>query len=123
MFSNQKRFFTTLLAVLFAILLCTFAFKAKAEKAKSMTVSGCLQTGDEAGEYYLNAEGGKVYGLTSSSVKLGDHVGHKVTVTGTAKAEKDEDEDEAKENKEKSEKKEAGDIQVKSLKMVSTSCQ
>jgi len=46
-----------------------------------------------------------------------------VTVTGTFKPEGyEKDEDEAKESKEKGQK-EAGDIQVKSLKMVSSSCQ
>lgn len=76
-----------------------------------MSVTGCLQKGDEAGEFSIS-ENGKTYGLRSKAVKLGDHLGHKVTVTGRFKPEKHEAE----------KGKEAGDITVTSLKMVSTSC-
>src|ERR1017187_8289916 len=53
----------------------------------TMTVTGCLQKGDEAGEFSIAGEDGKLWGLRSSTVKLEDHVGHKVTVTGTASGE------------------------------------
>src|SRR5437879_5177610 len=49
---------------------------------KNTSVTGCLQKGDEAGEFNLTAEDGKTYGVRSNSVKLADHVGHKVTITG-----------------------------------------
>src|SRR5438270_1993346 len=55
----------------------------------SVTVTGCLQKGDEAGEFSITGENGKTYGLRSTAVKLADHVGHKVTVTGQAKPEKE----------------------------------
>ena len=78
-----------------------------------------LQKGDEANEYSITDESGKVYGLRSSAVKLGDHLGHKVTVTGRLVGEKNEGE----EREGKAASKEAGDIQVTKLTMVSTSCQ
>ena len=70
---------------LFALLLFACAFgsyvtpKASAqEKAGGKTtVTGCLQKGDEAGEYSITVEDGKMYGLRSQTVKLSQHVGHK----------------------------------------------
>ncbi|MGE5109517.1 MAG: hypothetical protein ACM3JB_01585 [Acidobacteriaceae bacterium] len=100
----------------------------KQEKATSgkQDVTGCLQKGDEAGEYMITAEDGKTYGLRSKAVDLSKHVGHKVTVTGTMRAESAEHEKaEAAENKqnEKMESAEAGDIRVTNLKMISDKCQ
>lgn len=127
MFSKPKQLWTLILIFSFAVCMLAFAASAqkKGDKGSKTTVTGCLQKGDEADEFSLTAEDGKTYGLRSSSVKLSDHVGHKVTVSGNLKAEsheKDDDEDEAKESKEGG-KKEAGDIQVSNLKMVSSSCQ
>ncbi|HEY6130217.1 MAG TPA: hypothetical protein VIW23_18740 [Candidatus Acidoferrum sp.] len=87
-------------------------------KSKAITVTGCLQKGDEAGEYSIKSEDGKVYGLRSTTADLSKHLGHKVTVTGT----KMREENEAKE------KKEAGggeyaDLRVTNLKHISESCQ
>ena len=53
-------------------------------RASADTATGCLQKGDESGEYALTTKDGKKYGLRSSSVDLSKHVGHTVTVTGTA---------------------------------------
>ena len=97
--------------------------KASAKEAK--TVTGCLQKGDEPGEFALKAEDGKVWELKSSNVKLEEHLGHKVSVTGSTK-----EESRAEEKKEKKEgdvekaanKEEYGDIRVTSLKMISESC-
>ncbi len=128
MLLTMKRNIILILAACLAFTLCAFALAANAQKGEkkggsSKTVTGCLQKGDEADEFSLTGDDGKLYDLRSSSVKLSDHVGHKVTVTGNFKPEGyEKDEDEAKENKEGG-KKEAGDIQVKSLKMVSSSCQ
>src|SRR5262245_29921258 len=119
--ANSKLIVPILLLV---FLTCLFISVASAQKDSksggSKAVTGCLQKGDEADEFSLTADDGSVYGLRSSSVKLGEHVGHKVTVSGKFKAEDyEKDKDENKE----SGKKEAGDIQVSSLKMVSASCQ
>ena len=77
---------------------------------QTMTVTGCLTKDEkEKNEYLITGEDGKTWGLKSSSVKLGDHLNHKVTVTGKVTKEGHE--------------KEAGDLNVSNLKMVSESCQ
>ena len=89
------------------------------------TVTGCLQKGDEAGEFSIVGEDGKLWGLRSSTVRLQDHVGHKVTVTGTASREsKAEAEKEKKEGQVENaaQKEEYGDLRVTSLKMISDTC-
>ena len=80
---------------------------------KPVTVSGCLQKGDEPGEYSIKGADGKAYGLRSTTVKLAGHLNHKVTVTGKT----------VKENeKEKNKNEEDQHLNVTSLKMVSNSC-
>ena len=86
------------------------------------TVTGCLQKGDEAGEYSITGEDGKTYGLRSKAVNLSQHLGHKVTVTGTLRPESAEKEKGEAQEHEKNEAAEAGDISVTDLKMVSDSC-
>ena len=44
-------------------------------------VTGCLQQGNDANQYYLIAENSKWH-LKSDNVRLEDHVGHKVKVAG-----------------------------------------
>jgi hypothetical protein len=92
----------------------------------AITVTGCLQKGDSADEFAITGEDGKTWELSSSTVKLAAHVGHTVTITGvrhheTKAEEAKEAKTEAKESKE-AEAKEAGDLRVSSLKMVSASC-
>jgi len=99
--------------------------QAKTSAKEAKTVTGCLQKGDEPGEFALKADDGKVWELKSSSVKLEEHLGHKVSVSGSAR-----EESRAEEKKEKREgdvekasnKEEYGDIRVTSLKMISESC-
>jgi hypothetical protein len=86
------------------------------------TVTGCLQKGDEAGEYSITGKDGKTYGLRSTAVDLSQHVGHKVTVKGALKPESAEKEKGEAEEHEKTRAMEAGDILVTNLKMVSDSC-
>ncbi len=86
------------------------------------TVTGCLQKGDEPGEYSITGEDGKTYGLRSKAVNLSQHLGHKVTITGTLRAESAEKEKGEAEEHEKREAAEAGDIRVTDLKMVSDTC-
>lgn len=86
-----------------------------------VTVTGCLAQGDGANEYSIKSEDGKTYGLMASgSVNLKPHLGHKVTVTGTASK--------TMEKSEKTQAKtartdESEHLSVTDLKMVSTSCQ
>ncbi|HWC20102.1 MAG TPA: hypothetical protein VG498_24020 [Terriglobales bacterium] len=122
------RFVSLVLAIAAVVALTSVAIaqskKSQGAKGASKTVTGCLQKGDEPDEYSITDAHGKTYGLRSSSVKLGDHLGHKVTVTGHLRPESEENEaNERKERNEQNEKKEAGDIRVTTLKMVSTSCQ
>jgi hypothetical protein len=116
--------------------LCPVALQAQgtmapaAPAAKPMhpeiTVTGCLQKSDSADEFAIAGKSGKTWELRSKTVKLEEHVGHTVTVTGVrhhetkAEAAKEE-KTEGKESKE-AEAMEAGDLSVTSLKMVSESC-
>lgn len=94
----------------------------KMEKSKHVT--GCLQKGDESEGFTISDKKGKVWELHGKQVKLAKHVGHTVTVTGSAtnRSKEDEEKYEANEKKEYGEK-EHGDLQVSGLKMVSESCQ
>ncbi len=92
--------------------------QTKTKGGKSVTVTGCLQKGDEAGEYSVTGEDGKRYGLrASNNVDLSKHLGHKVTVTGTKMREKNEE-------KEKNEGGggEYADLRVTNIKHISESC-
>jgi len=95
----------------------------KSSGGSKTTVTGCLQKGDEPGEYSITGEDGKTYGLRSKAVNLSQHLGHKVTVTGTLRAESAEKEKGEAAEHEKKEAAEAGDIGVTDLKMVSDKCQ
>ena len=122
---------TTVVFVFLCVMASAFAQENEEKHEKSATagqhsVTGCLQKGDEPGEYSITGDDGKTHGLRSKAVDLSKHVGHKVTVTGMMKAESAEHEKaEAAENsqKEKAESAEAGDIRVSNLKMVSEKCQ
>jgi len=89
-------------------------------KGKAVTVTGCLQKGDEAGEYSITGEDGKHYGLLGQSgVDLSKHVGHKVSVTGTEMREKGE----GKEKDEAGSKEEDVHLKVSGIKHISETCQ
>jgi hypothetical protein len=53
------------------------------EMSSEGTATGCLQKGDEPNGFTLTGEDGKVWELRSSEVSLSEHVGHKVTITGS----------------------------------------
>lgn len=99
----------------------------QAQKATPIkTLTGCLQKGHEVGDFSITAEDGKTWDLSSTTVKLGEHVGHQVTVTGSAHresktAEKTEEKKEGQvENA--AGKEEYGDLLVTDVKMVSETC-
>lgn len=105
------------------------AAQQQKHRSHTKTVTGCLQKGDESGEFTITGKDGKTWGLHSSTVKLEEHVGHEVTVSGSghpeSKAEqKKEKAEHAKEGKmEKAAgKEEYGDMEVTDLKMVSETC-
>src|SRR6267143_3618726 len=92
----------------------------KAEK--SQTVTGCLQKGDEAGEFSIKGEDGKTWGLRSTSVKLDQHIGHQVTITGSTTHETKAEEKKEGQMQNAGSKTEYADLTVTSLKMVSDTC-
>jgi hypothetical protein len=113
--------------LVFALALAAYVSPIASAQEKSAggktTVTGCLQKGDEPGEYSITGDDGKTYGLRSKAVNLSEHLGHKVTVMGTLRAESAEKEKGEAEEHEKKEAVEAGDIRVTSIKMVSEKCQ
>jgi hypothetical protein len=99
----------------------------KTTHKKVRTVSGCLQHGDDANEYKLTTAAGATWEIKSDSVKLGEHAGHTVTITGvvsnaTAHGMKEDTKEEAKEHGVDKDSTEHGHMTVTSLKMVSDSC-
>jgi len=90
------------------------------------TVTGCLQKGPEAGEFSITGEDGKTWELNSKSVKLDEHVGHQVAVTGSAhhesKAKEKAEEKKEGEMEKAAGKEEYGNLRVTNLKMVSETC-
>lgn len=111
-----------LLMTLFPLLLNAEDTVAKKTKA-SKSVTGCLQKGGEEGGYILAGNDGSTWELSGKAVKLDEHVGHTVKVTGTHVHESKAHEAtmEANEKKE-SGGKEYADLKVAHLKMVSESC-
>src|ERR1700694_677944 len=62
--------------------LATAQDTTKTTHKKARTLTGCLQKGDDANEYQLTTAKGGTWEVKSDSLKLGDHVGHRVTITG-----------------------------------------
>ena len=110
-------------------LVATAATKSSTRKAAghTMSLTGCLQKGPDANTFMLTNVSGKAGASQQweligapADLKMSDHVGHKVTVTGTAaspgEAKKIEGEKSAREEaKEKH-------LKVASLKHVAPSC-
>jgi len=99
--------------------------EAKSEAKENVTVTGCLQKGDDAGEFSIIARDGKTWELHSGNIKLDNHLGHTVTVTGL-RIHESKAQEKAEEKQEgvvkASSKEEYGDLSVTSLKMVSETC-
>ena len=96
-------------------------------KAVIRTVTGCLAKGDSANEFVLNGKDGSTWKLDSDQVALAEHAGHTVTVKGvvsnvTMHNMKEEAKDAAASAGAKKNNSEHGDMQVASLKMVSSTC-
>src|SRR5258708_24451084 len=91
--------------------------QTKTKSGKAVTVTGCLQKGEEAGEYSITGEDRKRYGLRSKAFDLSKHLRHKVTATGTK----------MREGNEEKEKQEAGggeyaDLRVTHIQHISETC-
>ncbi len=73
-----------LLAIVTGLVAAALAAPAPAQAQQEKTVTGCLSKGPSEGTYSLKATDGKTYTLSSTSVSLAEHVGHRVRVTGKA---------------------------------------
>ena len=127
----KRNFATWFIAV---IILATVVGVATAQDTtkpthkKTRTLTGCLQKGEDANEYNLTTKRGATWEVKSDSVKLDEHVGHTVTVTGVvahrkAHAMKEDTKAEMKEHGMDKDSKEHGHMTVTGLTMVSETCQ
>jgi hypothetical protein len=124
---------TTTVVVCGVLLVSAWSTAADAQKkgkkssgGGAVTVSGCLQKGNEANTYMLtNVSGGGPYELIGApaGVNLAPHVGHRIEVTGKNVANpKKAAKIEGKKGAEKKEERGEHHLQVQSFKMVSPSC-
>jgi hypothetical protein len=107
--------------------LATAQDTTKTTHKKARTLRGCLQKGDDANEYQLTTAKGGTWEIKSDSLKLGDHVGHTVTITGVVSnakmhGMKEDVKAEAKEHGMDKNSTEHGHMTVTNLTMVSDSC-
>jgi hypothetical protein len=104
----------------------TVAQEKQAKPMPTKTLTGCLQKGTEAAVFSITAEDGKAWDLSSTTVKLDEHVGHQVTVTGSvhheSKAQEKAEEKKEGQMEKAAGKEEYGDLRVTNLKMVSETC-
>ena len=92
------------------------------DQSKTKAVTGCLQKGDQADLFSITGEDGKSWNLRSSTVKLDEHVGHKVTVTGSPTREAKAEEKKEGQVENAARKEALGELRVTDLKMVSPNC-
>jgi hypothetical protein len=100
----------------------TAAQEPQKPASPEVTVTGCLQKGDEPGEVSITGEDGRSWELHSTAVKLDEHIGHKVTLTGTITRESKAEEKKEGQIEKAAGKEEYGDLRVSNLKMVSKTC-
>ena len=120
----MKRLFATGLAGLIFVCGTLMANAQDTDKshAKSRSITGCLQNGDNSKEYKLIAKDGGRWDLKSDSVNMSEHVGHTVKVTGVvSNATAHNMKEDIKQGVDK-DSNETGDMTVTTLAMVSTSC-
>ena len=108
--------------------LATAQETTKTTHKKTRTLTGCLQKGEDANEYNFTAKGGGTWEIKSDSVKLDEHVGHTVKITGvvsnaTAHGMKEDAKGEMQEHGMDKHDTEHGHMTVTDLAMVSDSCQ
>src|SRR6202165_1746462 len=101
--------------------------KAEQKPMRHMeTITGCLQKGDEPGEFSIIGKDGTTWGLHSTNVKLDTHLGHTVTVAGSrtheSKAQEKAEEKKEGQVEKASSKEEYADLSVTSLQMMSENC-
>jgi hypothetical protein len=107
--------------------LATAQDTTKTTHKKVRTLTGCLQKGENANEYNLSTAKGGTWEIKSDSLKLGDHVGHTVTITGVVSnakmhGMKEDAKAEAKEHGMNKNSTEHGHLTATDLTMVSDTC-
>jgi len=107
--------------------LATAQDTTKTTHKKTRTLTGCLQKGEDANEYNLTTKGGGTWEIKSDSVKLDEHVGHTVQITGVvpnavAHGMKEDTKEEMKEHGMDKHATEHGHLTVTDLTMVSDTC-
>jgi len=107
--------------------LATAQGTTKTTHKKTRTLTGCLQKGEGANEYNLTAKDGGTWEIESDSVKLDEHVGHTVKITGVvpnamAHGMKEDTKEEMKEHGMDKHATEHGHLTVTDLTMVSDTC-
>jgi len=107
--------------------LATAQDTTKTTHKKTRTLSGCLQKAEDANEYNLTTAKGGTWEIKSDSVKLGDHVGHTVRITGVVSnaamhGVKEDAKDAAKEHGMGKNSTEHGHLTATNLTMVSDTC-
>jgi hypothetical protein len=95
--------------------------RTEARSEAKENVTGCLQKGDEAGEFSMVARDGKAWELHSANFKLDNHLGHTVTMTGP-RTHQSKAQEKAEGVVKASSKEEYADLDVIRLKMVSETC-
>ena len=95
---------------------------SKSSGGNTVSVTGCLAQGDSANEFSIKDENGKTYGLLSSRVSLKEHLGHKVTITGTPTKASSGGEKGEKKSAKSGGSEESEHLRVSNLTMVSTTC-
>ena len=96
--------------------------KPSDDQSKTKAVTGCLQKGEQADLFSITGENGKSWDVRSTTVKLADHVGHQVTVTGSPTREAKAEETKEGQVENAARKEGLGELSVTDLKMVSPSC-
>ena len=107
--------------------LATAQDATKTTHKKTRTLTGCLQKGEDANEYNFTAKDGGTWEIKSDNVKLAEHVGHTVKITGVvsnamAHGIKEDPKQEMKEHGMDEHATESGHMTVTDLTMVSDTC-
>jgi len=107
--------------------LATAQDTTKTTHKKTRTLTGCLQKGEDANEYNLTTKDGGTWEIKSDSVKLDEHVGHTVKISGVvpnamAHGMKEDTKEEMKEHGMDKHATEHGHLTVTDLTMVSDTC-
>ena len=124
----NKTFAITIVASCVAVGSMMAQDATKPTHKSTRTLTGCLQRGEDANEYNLATAKGSTWEIKSDSVRLDEHVGHTVKVTGVVAHSKlhgmkEDAKGEMKEHGMDKDAKEHGHLTVTKLTMVSDACQ